>query len=196
MLNTRLGPTALRGPFASSVSAYTGASMLCVGRRSFQSTQFTSSSAAPQSKATKISASQGHEILTKQRLNRPIAPHLEVYRLSQTYLGSSAWMRITGSSLLGVGYIYFGAYLLSPLVGVDMGSASVASAFAELPGAVKMGIKMLLAWPFSFHFCNGIKQLLYDSAWAYPYNKVTMSRNDVYVFVVSTAVALGLVFGF
>lgn len=105
-------------------------------------------------------------------------------------------MRITGSGVLVVGYAYFAAYLFSPLVGVDIGSASLVSAFAGLPWAVKTGIKFSLAWPFSFHFCNGIKQLLYDSGWAYPYNKITMSRNDVYVFVVSTVVALGLVFGF
>jgi succinate dehydrogenase (ubiquinone) cytochrome b560 subunit len=104
-------------------------------------------------------------------------------------------MRITGSSLLGVGYIYFIGYLVSPLFGVDIGSASIVSAFSELPELARAGIKAVLAWPFSFHFCNGIKQLIYDSGWGYPYNKVTMSRNDLYVFAVSAAMAAGLVFG-
>lgn len=96
---------------------------------------------------------------------------------------------------MGVGYLYFSAYLLAPLAGYDIGSESLVTAFSQLPGAVKAGIKLALAWPFVFHFCNGIKQLLYDSTWAYPYNKVTMSRNDVYVFTISTAVALGIAFG-
>src|SRR5688572_5457247 len=173
------------GPRICSAFENTGAPLLCMGRRyfslspilrsRFESPRKLSSflaliaySPSPHPKATKISVSQGQEIINKQRLNRPIAPHLEVYRLSQTYLGSSAWMRITGSAVMGIGYVYFGAYLLSPLFGVDVGSASIVSAFAGLPGAVKTGIKFALAWPFSFHFCNGIKQLLYDSGWAYP----------------------------
>lgn len=104
-------------------------------------------------------------------------------------------MRLTGSTILGVGYLYFGGYLLLPLVGIDIGIANLVSAFAGLPVAVKSGVKLALAWPFTFHFCNGIKQLIYDSGWGYPYNKITMSRNDVYVFVVSTVLALGITFG-
>ncbi|KAH8173886.1 succinate dehydrogenase/Fumarate reductase transmembrane subunit domain-containing protein [Sarocladium implicatum] len=194
MLVSRIGGMAVRRGALAPSRISTSASLTSVVKlRYINSSSNDRATALP--KATKLSVSEGNDILDKQRLNRPIAPHLEVYRLSQTYLGSSAWMRITGSGILGVGYLYFSAYLLAPLFRYDVGSENLVSAFSQLPGAVKTGVKMALAWPFAFHFCNGIKQLLYDSGWAYPYNKVTMSRNDVYIFTISTAVALGITFG-
>merc|ERR1711988_1208764 len=52
----------------------------------------------------KQTPAEGNEILAKQRLNRPVSPHLGIYKMNQTWLGSSAWTRITGCALSGVAY--------------------------------------------------------------------------------------------
>ncbi|CAG9950042.1 unnamed protein product [Clonostachys rosea f. rosea IK726] len=62
-------------------------------------------------KYTQVPPATQHDILSKQRLNRPIAPHLGAYKIEQTFLGSSAWMRITGCTLTGAIYVFFASYL-------------------------------------------------------------------------------------
>merc|ERR1712000_174126 len=47
----------------------------------------------------KLTPTEGNDILAKQRLNRPIAPHLGIYKLNQSWFGHSAWTRITGCTL-------------------------------------------------------------------------------------------------
>ncbi|PTB69422.1 putative succinate dehydrogenase cytochrome b subunit [Trichoderma citrinoviride] len=110
----------------------------------------------------KLSQEQGQEVLASQRLNRPVSPHLGIYKMEQTWFGASAWTRITGCTLSGAAYVYFTAYLVSPLLGFHVESAALASGFAALPFVVKGAIKFALAFPFTFHFINGIKHLIYD----------------------------------
>merc|ERR1712000_423111 len=100
----------------------------------------------------KQTPAEGNEILAKQRLNRPVSPHLGIYKMNQTWLGSSAWTRITGCALSGVAYLYFGSYLVAPLFGWHLESASLAAAFAGMPFIVNGGIKFLLGFPFAMHF--------------------------------------------
>lgn len=110
----------------------------------------------------KITADEAAALLAKQRLNRPVSPHLAIYDKQQTWFGSSAWTRITGASLSGTLYLFATAYLAAPMLGWHLESASIAAAFGALPVAVKGGIKFLAAWPFAFHTFNGVKHLLYD----------------------------------
>ncbi|CAI6031215.1 unnamed protein product [Clonostachys chloroleuca] len=108
-------------------------------------------------KYTEVPPAMEHDILSKQRLNRPIAPHLGAYKIEQTFLGSSAWMRISGCTLTGAIYVFFASYLVAPVFG----------------GAIKLS----LAFPITFHFFNGIKQLFSDARKGF--NKKTMTRAEI-----------------
>ncbi|KAK1569578.1 succinate dehydrogenase cytochrome b subunit [Colletotrichum navitas] len=111
---------------------------------------------------TKLNPDDGLELLAKQRLNRPVSPHLSIYKMEQTWFGASIWTRITGGGLSAAFYVYFGTYLVAPLLGWHVESQSLVAAFGALPLAAKGGLKFLVAWPFTFHFFNGIRHLTYD----------------------------------
>ncbi|KAI9930088.1 hypothetical protein ASPWEDRAFT_101403 [Aspergillus wentii DTO 134E9] len=102
------------------------------------------------------------KILAKQRLNRPVSPHLSIYRPQITWIGSSSH-RITGILLSGSLYLYSTAYLASPLMGWDIGSASLVAAFGALPIAAKVALKGTMAFPFVYHTLNGIRHLVWDT---------------------------------
>lgn len=75
---------------------------------------------------------------------------------------TSSLNRITGSILSGSFYIFGAAYLVSPLFGWHLDSASLAAAFATWPLAAKVLLKMTFALPFTFHGLNGVRHLLWD----------------------------------
>jgi succinate dehydrogenase (ubiquinone) cytochrome b560 subunit len=64
--------------------------------------------------------------------------------------------------LSGTLYAFAPAYLVAPLVGWHLESASIAASFGALPLAVKFAIKLGLALPFTFHSFNGARHLLWD----------------------------------
>ncbi|KAL4787943.1 hypothetical protein BJX76DRAFT_353740 [Aspergillus varians] len=101
-------------------------------------------------------------ILAKQRLNRPVSPHLSIYRTQITWIVSIA-TRITGISLSGGLYLYAAGYLSSPVTGWDIGSESLVSAFGSLPPVAKFTLKFSVALPFTFHSFNGIRHLVWDT---------------------------------
>lgn len=88
-------------------------------------------------------------------------------------------MRISGYILSAAAYLYFTPYLLAPVFGWQMDSASFANTFAGLPLVLKEGAKFAIAFPFVFHFLNGIKQVVYDAGIGYA--KRTIKRADYYI---------------
>jgi succinate dehydrogenase (ubiquinone) cytochrome b560 subunit len=110
-----------------------------------------------------LSAKEGQQLLANRRLNRPIAPHLSIYK---PQMGSvlSSMMRITGVAYSGSFYIFGIAYLISPYLGWDLSSATIAAAFGSLPWAAKSFIKFAIAWPVVLHCINGIRHLTWDTA--------------------------------
>ncbi|KAH8656492.1 succinate dehydrogenase cytochrome b560 subunit [Tricladium varicosporioides] len=102
-----------------------------------------------------------YEILVAQRKNRPTSPHLTIYKPQITWILSSL-TRITGSVLSGGFYIFGSLYLVAPLLGLNMSSASMAAAFGAWPVAAKVATKLLVAFPFTFHSMNGIRHLVWD----------------------------------
>ncbi|KAJ0421452.1 hypothetical protein BJY00DRAFT_282282 [Aspergillus carlsbadensis] len=102
---------------------------------------------------------EGRAHLAKQRLHRPVAPHLSIYKF-QVHSVSSAMERNTGILLSGTLYFFATGYLLSPVLGWDLSSASLAAAFAGLPLVAKVALKFALAWPFTFHVVNGVRYVL------------------------------------
>jgi succinate dehydrogenase (ubiquinone) cytochrome b560 subunit len=107
------------------------------------------------------SPSDAYSILAAQRRHRPVSPHLTIYRPQVTWT-LSALNRITGSILSGGFYVFGVAYLVSPLFGWHLETASLAAAFATWPLAAKVLVKMGLAFPFTFHSFNGIRHLVWD----------------------------------
>jgi len=141
----------------------------------------------------KLSQDEGQQILVNQRLNRPVAPHLGIYKMEQTWFGASAWTRITGCALSGAAYVYFTAYLASPLLGLHIESTALASGFAALPFLVKGAFKFALAFPFTFHFINGIRHLVYDLGIGFA--KAQIKRGELALWVSSVLGGGYLAFG-
>ncbi|MGE5515409.1 MAG: succinate dehydrogenase, cytochrome b556 subunit [Bacteroidota bacterium] len=93
--------------------------------------------------------------------NRPLSPHLQVYRLPLLAL-MSITHRITGVGLV-VGLLALAAWLGA--------AASGPAAFAvaqSLFGSI-LGKLLLLGWSFAlfFHLGHGVRHLLWDSGWGY-----------------------------
>jgi succinate dehydrogenase (ubiquinone) cytochrome b560 subunit len=105
--------------------------------------------------------SDAYSILASQRLHRPVSPHLGIYRPQVTSV-LSALNRVTGSILSGGFYLFGAAYLVSPLFGWHLDTASMAAVFASMPLAAKVPLKMLVAFPFTFHSFNGVRHLIWD----------------------------------
>jgi succinate dehydrogenase (ubiquinone) cytochrome b560 subunit len=108
-----------------------------------------------------MSPSDSYQILVAQRKNRPTSPHLSIYRPQITWYGSISH-RLTGAILSGGFYVFGAAYLVSPLFGWHLDSATLAAAFGSLPVLAKVGLKGLVAFPFTFHSFNGVRHLVWD----------------------------------
>lgn len=73
-------------------------------------------------------------------------------------------MRITGVVSAASLYLFGLTYLASPHIGLNISSASIATAFGALPLAAKAIMKFLVAWPVAFHCFNGLRHLTWDNA--------------------------------
>ncbi|RAL05201.1 succinate:quinone oxidoreductase subunit C [Aspergillus ibericus CBS 121593] len=106
-----------------------------------------------------ITAKSAQEELARQRLRRPVAPHLSIYKW-QVHSVSSAMERNTGLLLAGGLYLFGTSYLVAPWLGWDLSSAVLVTAFGSLPVAAKLVLKFFVAWPFTFHLFNGIRYIV------------------------------------
>ncbi|OAL38117.1 succinate dehydrogenase, cytochrome b556 subunit [Fonsecaea nubica] len=138
-----------------------------------------------------VSQASGQEILANQRLHRPVSPHLAIYRPQVTWY-LSALNRITGATLSGGIYVFGAAYLVAPLFGWHLESASLAASFAALPIILKVALKAFVAFPFTFHGLNGIRHLVWDTGAAITNQQVIYSGWTV--VGLSVISALGLTF--
>ncbi|CEL04241.1 hypothetical protein BJX68DRAFT_226663 [Aspergillus pseudodeflectus] len=111
--------------------------------------------------ATDAKTTDPTKLLAEQRLRRPVAPHLSIYRPQITWYGSAAH-RVTGLLLSGPLYLFATAYLAAPLFGWHLESASLAAAFAGLSVAAQVGLKSFFAFPFTYHCLNGLRHLTWD----------------------------------
>ncbi|KAF2095941.1 succinate dehydrogenase cytochrome b560 subunit [Rhizodiscina lignyota] len=140
---------------------------------------------------TTQNVSQDTDILAKQRLHRPVAPHLGIYRPQITWI-PSMFNRITGLMLSGPLYLFSMAYLVAPLMGWHLESQSIAAAFGALPVIAKVGVKGLIAWPFTFHSLNGVRHLMWDFALGFKNKTVAQTGWTVVGLSAVTAIALAL----
>lgn len=91
--------------------------------------------------------------------NRPLSPHLQVYRPQLTSVLSISH-RISGV-LLSLGMVVVLAWLLALAAGPDR-FAALTGILSSVPALV-----FLLAWTGAlfYHLLNGIRHLLWDAGW-------------------------------
>ncbi|KAI1481812.1 hypothetical protein F4774DRAFT_373811 [Daldinia eschscholtzii] len=155
----------------------------------------TANAAALQTRSAstqKISENDAQSLLATQRRQRPVSPHLTAYDYSQTWFGASIWTRITGQALSVSFYSFSLAYLVAPLTGWHIESATLASAAASLSPVLLTGFKTIVAWPFFFHFANGFRHLTWDLT--YGFKKATIQQTSYVVLGASIIGTLGAVF--
>jgi succinate dehydrogenase / fumarate reductase cytochrome b subunit len=87
---------------------------------------------------------------------RPLSPHVFIYRFAYT-MATSILHRASGM-VLAAGLLLLAAWLVALASGPDS-YAAVAACMASWPGKTLLGL-LLLA--FCYHFCNGIRHLLWD----------------------------------
>jgi len=108
---------------------------------------------------------------------RPLSPHLQVYRLPLT-----AWVSITHRAtgvFLSLGMILLVVFLLA----VAQGPESFACVHSFSQSIV--GRLFLWAWIYAllFHMCHGIRHLIWDTG--HGYERETLDRLAVYEIVAS-----------
>ena len=108
--------------------------------------------------------------------NRPLSPHLHVYRPQITSL-LSITHRFTGIAL-AIGAMFFTYWLLSAAYGADK--------FALAQVLFRSWIGQLILWGFTFslfyHLANGIRHLAWDAGWGYELDKLRISGWLVLLF--------------
>ncbi|CAO2647402.1 Nn.00g083240.m01.CDS01 [Neocucurbitaria sp. VM-36] len=107
------------------------------------------------------SQAQGSEILAKQRLQRPVSPHLTIYRPQITWYASGL-NRVSGLMLSGPLYIFGIAYLAAPTLGWHLETQSMVAAVAAWSATSKIALKTFFALPFFYHGINGFRHLAWD----------------------------------
>lgn len=118
--------------------------------------------------------------------NRPLSPHLQVYRPQLTSMMSISH-RITGL-LLSLGMIMVAAWVLALAAGPE----AFASVNAWLAGPA--GLIALVLWSASlfYHLLNGIRHLFWDAGWLLELKGAYASGWTVLVLtVVLTAIVWG-----
>lgn len=112
--------------------------------------------------------------------NRPLSPHLQVYKPQLTTI-MSILHRMTGAALA------VGALMMTWwLVAVALGEGAY-QGFADFAGS-PLGLFMLFGWTFCFyyHLFNGIRHLLWDMVFLF---KIKNAYRAGYVVLALTAVA-------
>ena len=105
----------------------------------------------------------------KANPNRPLSPHLQVYRPQITSF-MSIMHRITGVAL-SVGTLFFSYWLVSATYGPEK--------FATAQAVLGSWFGQFILWGFTFsifyHLCNGIRHLIWDAGCGFEMEKVRMS---------------------
>ena len=115
--------------------------------------------------------------------NRPLSPHLQVYRWQMT-MALSIVHRITGVGLA------LGMLLLTWWLAAAAGGAEYFDYVHGIMGS-EIGRVLLFGFVLSlyFHLCNGIRHLVWDAG--YGFEIASMQKSGWLVLVVSVVVTLG-----
>jgi succinate dehydrogenase / fumarate reductase cytochrome b subunit len=116
--------------------------------------------------------------------NRPLSPHVQIYRPQLTSV-LSITHRLTGVAL-SAGSLLIVAWLIAGAAGP--------TAYDDLLGFMRswIGLLLLLAWTFSifFHLCNGLRHLFWDAGRGFELRTIYASGWSV--VMVSVILTIGL----
>lgn len=114
--------------------------------------------------------------------NRPLSPHLQVYRWQIT-MSLSILHRVTGVGL-GIGTLLIAWWLIAAAAGPE--------AFATAQGFMGSFFGRLILFGFTaalfYHLCNGIRHLAWDAG--YGFAIPTMTRSGIAVLIAAGALTL------
>jgi succinate dehydrogenase / fumarate reductase, cytochrome b subunit len=116
---------------------------------------------------------------------RPLSPHLSVYKMSQYTLATSIFNRLTGVSL-SVGLIVLVYWLMA----VASGTAAYARAYDILSSGILKLVYAGLLVAFCYHLVAGIRHLVWDTGRGL--ERVQSKRSAAVVIAVSIALILVL----
>jgi succinate dehydrogenase / fumarate reductase cytochrome b subunit len=116
---------------------------------------------------------------------RPLSPHLSVYRMWRYTLLTSILNRATGL-VLSVGLILL-VYWLVALAG---GSASYRAALGVLSRPVLKAVYVILLAAFSYHLFAGIRHLIWDTG--HGIEREQAKRSSLLLAIVSSVLFVGL----
>nr|ACO14651.1 Succinate dehydrogenase cytochrome b560 subunit, mitochondrial precursor [Caligus clemensi] len=118
-----------------------------------------------------------------KRLNRPMSPHLTIYKPQLTSMLSISH-RISGMYLTAI--LYSGGFL--PFV-LPNNFPTFIQSIEIAPLLVTAG-KFAIAFPFAFHTYNGLRHLLWDMGYGFKISEVYSSGAMVLAFSLITAIIL------
>lgn len=122
--------------------------------------------------------------------NRPLSPHLQIYRLPLTAV-TSITHRLTGL-LLSLGALGMVYWLIALASGPDAYAAARAMA-GSIAGQILM---ILFSLALFYHLCNGIRHLFWDAGYGFELTTAHRSGQAVIVAaVVLTVLAWGFAYG-
>ncbi|WP_036250741.1 succinate dehydrogenase, cytochrome b556 subunit [Methylobacter sp. BBA5.1] len=117
--------------------------------------------------------------MDQQKSNRPLSPHLQVYKLPLNAVASIAH-RITGV-ILSIGLLLFAGSLLA--------LASGAEAYAVMQNILQHALGTLVLWLFIFalffHLCHGVRHLIWDAGSGF--EREHMDRN-IYIELIAAII--------
>ena len=108
-------------------------------------------------------------------VNRPLSPHLQVYRFPLTVI-LSIIHRITGAALCA-GVVALSVWLLALADGPDAFN-TVQSMLGSIPGKI---IMFAFTFALFFHLGNGIRHLFWDAGYGFELETVDASAKAVLI---------------
>ena len=125
----------------------------------------------------------------KTNKNRPLSPHLQIYRPQITSV-LSITHRATGILLSG-GAVLFSYWLISATYGAD--------SFYTAQSILTSWFGQLILWGLTFslfyHLGNGIRHLAWDAGWGFELEKIRLTGWLTVIFAIAmTVITLSLVY--
>lgn len=117
-------------------------------------------------------------------LNRPLSPHLQVYRFPLTVI-LSITHRITGAALCA-GVVALSVWLLA-LADGPQGFNTVQSMLGSIPGQI---IMFAFTFALFFHLGNGIRHLFWDAGYGFELETVDASAKAVLLGSIVVTIAV------
>jgi succinate dehydrogenase / fumarate reductase, cytochrome b subunit len=118
---------------------------------------------------------------------RPLSPHVTIYRMSRYSLLSSITNRVTGV-VLSLGVVVLTYWLLA-IAGGGRTYLRASGALASRPAKV---LYALLIVSFAYHLAAGIRHLIWDAGYALERRESRRSAG----FVLAATIVLALAFGY